>query len=206
MTESAMQHARHARPVALLVVVSAVLAAVGLGAVLLVSIGGGAGGRTGPAPWSAPTDVEHRADLAGLTMLTKEGVVMHLHEHLTLTVDGKAVTVPAHIGIDTAADRYSPIHTHDTTGVVHVESPVRRTFRLGQVFTEWDVALGPGSVGGYRDGRDGARVAVYVDRERYSGDPRDIVLRERQDLDLVVTTDGSAPPAPTTPYAFPSNY
>jgi hypothetical protein len=207
MAESRTQAAEHVRrqPIAVAVVV-VLTAAIGAAALLLVSIGGGGGGRTSAPPWSAPTDVEQRAEDAGLTMLTKEGVVMHLHEHLSITVDGKAVTVPAHIGIDTVADRYSPIHTHDTTGVVHVESPVRRTFRLGQVFTEWDVALGPGGVGGYHDGRDGVRVATFVDRRAVTGDPRDIALGERQDIDLVVTTDGSAPVAPTKAYAFPANY
>jgi hypothetical protein len=207
MTESGTR--TDARPVGrrgAIGVVVALVAVCGAAAVLLVAIGGGGGGRTTPPPWAAPTDVEHRAEVAGLTMLTEEGVVMHLHEHLSVTVDGRRVTVPAHIGIDTVADRYSPIHTHDTTGIVHVESAVPRTFLLGQVFTEWDVELGPGSVGGYHDGRDGAQVAVFVDRERYRGDPRDVVLAERQDIDLVVTTDGSVPPAPTKPYPFPSNY
>jgi len=191
--------------VVLLVAVGVLVAATGTAAVLLVTAGGG-GGRTDAPPWAAPPDVEHRAEVAGLAMLTEEGLVLHLHEHLSLTVAGKAVTVPAHIGIDTAADMYSPIHTHDTTGIVHVESPVPATFRLGQVFTEWDVALGPGRVGGYRDGLDGVRVAVFVDRKAVGGDPRSIVLRERQYIDLVVTTDGSAPTAPTEAFAFPANY
>ena len=190
------------RGTALLVAV----AASGLAAVVLVSVADGGGGRTTPPPWAAPADAEHRAEVAGLTMLTEEGVVMHLHEHLSITVDGAAQTVPAHIGIDTAADRFAPIHTHDTTGIIHVESPVRTTFRLGQVFTEWDVALGPGSVGGYHEGRDGTRVAVFVDEQPYTADPRALVLRERQDIDLVVTTDGSTPAAPSTPYPFPANY
>jgi len=113
--------------------------------------------------------------------------------------------VPSHLGIDEAAGRISPIHTHDRTGIVHVESAVEATFRLGQVFTEWDVALGDGRVGGYRDGRDGVRVGMFVDGRAFRGDPRGIVLQERQDLDLVVTTDGSTPRPPAA-FRFPANY
>lgn len=177
----------------------------GLTAVALLTASGSVPGRSIPPPWPAPADVEQRVQAAGLTMLPEEGTVLHLHEHLSISIDGRAVTVPAHLGIDEAADRISPIHTHDRTGILHVESPVRRTFRLGQLFTEWDVALAAGRVGGYRDGRDGVRVAMFVDRRPYAGDPRGIVLRERQDLDVVVTTDGSDP-APPAAFAFPSNY
>jgi hypothetical protein len=165
-----------------------------------------AAGRTSAPPWAAPTDVEARVKAAGLTMLTAEGTALHIHQHLTVTVDGTAEQVPADIGIDEQAQRLSAIHTHDTSGIVHVESPVTATFRLGQVFAEWDVALGKGQVGGYRDGRNGARVALFVDRKPYAGDPAKLALAAHQDIDFVVTTDGSTPKAPTTAFAFPAGY
>jgi hypothetical protein len=31
-----------------------------------------------------------------------------------------------------------PLHTHDTTGKLHVESPVERDFTLGDFFTVWE--------------------------------------------------------------------
>jgi hypothetical protein len=202
---------RRRRLVAALVVVAVVLVAVGVTAgVLLSGRAAGAGtaiaGRTSPPPWAAPVDVQQRARAAGLEMLTAEGEVLHIHEHLSVTVDGKPVQVPPLLGIDEAAKRISPIHTHDATGIIHVESPVVKTFRLGQVFAEWDVALGRGRVGVYRDGQDGDRVAVFVDRTAYTGDPARIVLGKRQDIDVVVTTDGSTPPAPRTAFSFPPGY
>lgn len=210
--ETARRTGRRRRLIALLIGVAVVLVAVGVtAAVLLTSRGGGAAeahvaGRTSAPPWAAPQDVEARAKAAGLSMLTAEGEALHIHEHLTITVDGKRIGVPALLGIDEAAQRISPIHTHDTSGIIHVESPVVTTFRLGQVFTEWDVALGRGRVGGYQDGKDGARVALFVDRKPVTGDPADVVLGKRQDIDFVVTTDGSAPKAPTTAFAFPAGY
>jgi len=209
--ETARRTSRRRRLIGLLIGVAVVLVAAGVtAAVLLSSRGSGAAedvaGRTSAPPWPAPQDVEQRAKAAGLSMLTAEGEALHIHEHLTITVDGKRVGVPALLGIDEAAQRISPIHTHDRTGIIHVESPVVTTFRLGQVFTEWDVALGRGRVGGFQDGKDGDRVAVFVNRKPVTGDPADVVLGKRQDIDFVVTTDGSAPKAPTTAFAFPAGY
>lgn len=159
-------------------------------------------GRTTPPPWSAPTDVEARVRAAGLTMLTSEGTALHIHQHLTVTVDGRAITVPADIGIDESAQELSAIHTHDTSGVIHVESPEVRTFYLGQVFTEWNVRLARGEVGPYRNGTDGVRLAIFVNQHLYTGDPTKLALTPHEDIDIVVT-HGSAPAPPST-FSWPS--
>lgn len=163
-------------------------------------------GRTTPPPWPAPADVEQRVHDAGLDMLSEEGTALHIHQHLTVTVDGKAVTVPALLGIDEAAEQISPIHTHDTSGIIHVESPVEKTFHLSQVFAEWDVRLAKGTVGSYRAGHDGVREAVFVNQKPYAGDPGAIVLRSHEDIDFVITTDGATPEAPTKAFTFPAGY
>jgi hypothetical protein len=164
-----------------------------------------AAGRTTAAPWALPSDVETAVHSAGLTMLTAEGTALHIHQHLSITVDGKAITVPAELGIDEPAQQLSALHTHDTTGILHVESPVQRTFHLDQAFAEWDVRLAKGAVGPYVNGKDGTKLAVFVDRKPYTGDPRDIVLKEHEDIDFVVTTDGSTPKAPAA-FSWPSGY
>jgi hypothetical protein len=162
-------------------------------------------GRTSPPPWPAPSDVAARVKAAGLSLLTEEGSALHTHQHLTITVDGKSVAVPAEIGIDVAHRGISAIHTHDPSGIIHVESPTVRTFRLGQVFTEWDVRLGQGAIGPYVDGQDGAKVAVFVAGERVTADPRRIALTEHEDIAVVVTHGGAAPAAPPA-FAWPAGY
>jgi hypothetical protein len=164
-----------------------------------------AAGRTTAAPWAAPADAEAAVRAAGLSMLTAEGTALHIHQHLSILVDGKPVTVPADIGVDAAAQRLSALHTHDTSGILHIESPSRRTFLLDQAFAEWDVRLGKGEIGPYVDGKDGTRVAVFVDGKLHAGDPRDIVLTGHQDIDVVVTTDGTTPKAPAA-FTWPSGY
>ena len=163
-----------------------------------------ASGRQTPPPWPAPSDPSARAKAAGLTMLKSEGTVEHIHSHLSVTVYGKPVQVPALIGIDEQAASISPLHTHDETGIVHVESPVKATFTLGQVFTEWDVALAPGRIGSYSTA-SGDTVTTFVGGKPNTGDPAAITLADHEDIDIVVTRAGekATPPAPFT---WPAGY
>jgi hypothetical protein len=163
-----------------------------------------ASGADSPAPWKAPADPSARAKAAGLTMLSAEGTVEHIHSHLTVTVEGKPVTVPALLGIDEANASISPLHTHDTSGIVHIESPVKTTFTLGQVFTEWDVALATGKIGSY-SAASGDTVTTFVDGKPVSGDPAAIALANHEDIDIVVTTSGEKATAPAA-FTWPSGY
>ncbi|WP_306322175.1 MULTISPECIES: hypothetical protein [unclassified Streptomyces] len=128
-----------------------------------------------PAPasddWAAPTDVEAGVRAAGLEMLDSEKLTMHIHPHLTVYADGDRVTVPADLGIDRSGEkpRYSPLHTHDTSGTVHVESATWQDFTLGQLFAEWGVR---------------PQCLAEVDGLPVAGDPARIVFRDRQEITL----------------------
>ena len=91
------------------------------------------GGYTTP-PWPAPTDPSAAVHAAGLPMLGREGNVEHIHAHLDVLVDGQTIPVPADIGIDVHRRTISPLHTHDGSGVLHIESPVKRQFSLVSSF------------------------------------------------------------------------
>ncbi len=95
----------------------------------------------------APGDQELLGNLktAGLDALTAEGTVLHIHQHLDIIINGQAVPVPAEIGIGSSF--ISPIHTHDTSGVLHVESPVVKDFKLSQFFQEWGVDFNNNCIG-----------------------------------------------------------
>ncbi|WP_426518394.1 hypothetical protein ACPPVQ_02750 [Diaminobutyricibacter sp. McL0618] len=163
-----------------------------------------ASGVDSAPPWNAPADPSARAKAAGLTMLSAEGTVEHIHSHLTVAVDGKAVTVPALLGIDEANASISPLHTHDTSGIVHIESPVKATFTLGQVFTEWDVALAAGKIGSY-SAASGDTVTTFVDGKPVTGDPAAITLANHEDIDIVVTKAGETATAPAA-FTWPAGY
>jgi hypothetical protein len=89
-----------------------------------------------------------------------EGTAVHIHQHLELYVDGRKVPVPAGIGINPAVG-FAPLHTHDASGVIDVESPTVRTYTLGQFFAVWGVRFTPSCLGGYCAAGD-RRLRVYV--------------------------------------------
>ena len=98
-----------------------------------------------------------------------EGTAVHIHQHLDLYVDGRKVLVPAGIGIDPAVG-YAPLHTHDPSGVIHVESPTVRTYTLGEFFAVWGVRITPSCLGGYCAG-GGRQLRLFVDGRAVPGRP-----------------------------------
>jgi hypothetical protein len=118
--------------------------------------------QTGPPPWGANTaDLAARLRAIGLPPLAPmEGTAVHIHQHLDLFVDGRPVTVPALIGIDPSVG-FAPLHTHDASGVIHVESPTVRSYTLGQFFAVWGVRFTPSCLGGDCAG-GGRQLKVWV--------------------------------------------
>lgn len=155
-----------------------------------------ASGVTAAPPWPAPADAAARAKAAGLEVAGMEGAALHTHQHLSVSVDGKPVAVPANIGVDVQRGGMSALHTHDTSGIVHVESAKVQPFTLGQLFTEWNVALRDGQVGGYVDGKNGRHVAVFVNGIRISGALPNLELQDQQDIAIVITQAAKKPAAP----------
>lgn len=89
---------------------------------------------------SAPTDsLAPVVDNIGCS--ANEGEVLHYHVHVSIYINGKAVTIPAQVGIPQTNDPNTAcfywMHTHDTSGVVHIEAPVQHDFMLGNFFHIW---------------------------------------------------------------------
>jgi hypothetical protein len=162
-----------------------------------------AGLQTGPAPWGANTaDLAERLRAIGIPALSPmEGTAVHIHQHLDLYVDGRKVLVPAGIGIDPAVG-YAPLHTHDPSGVIHVESPTVRTYTLGEFFAVWGVRITPSCLGGYCAG-GGRQLRLFVDGRADRGDPTTLALAPHQELVVAFGTAAQLPsPIPST-YQFP---
>lgn len=77
-------------------------------------------------------------------------LVIHMHVTLRIVINGEQVAIPKYIGMDPSLyhthelDKYGiknprtyPLHTHDFSGVIHIESTEIRTFTLGQFFDVW---------------------------------------------------------------------
>jgi hypothetical protein len=158
----------------------------------------GATGRTTNPPWTAPTDVSAAVAAAGLPMLGEEGSALHIHAHLDVYANGSPVQVPSDIGVDDANQKISPLHTHDTTGVIHIESPDKNaTFTLGQFFTEWQVSLGTDHMGGLATDAT-HHLTVYVNGTARTGDPASVVLAGHDEIALIYGN----PPQSGIPHSY----
>jgi hypothetical protein len=158
-----------------------------------------AGLQIGPAPWNPGLDtLPDRLKPVGVNALTNEGEVLHIHQHLDIYVNGKHEVVPQGIGIYDG-QFLTELHTHDASGIMHVESPVAKNFDLGQFFGVWGVRLNTDCVGGYC--REVTPWTMYVNGQAYQGDPAALVLKEHQEIVIVV---GTPPKKIPSTYKFPA--
>ena len=164
-----------------------------------------------PIPSAAPlTGTSTKATgqkVDGIGCDTSEQTLFHIHAHLTIFVNGSPRQVPAGIGIPGAKAQNTAqgpfigsgtcfywLHTHAADGIVHIESPVQRTYTLGNFFDEWGQPLGPGQVGPVK----GHVTAIY-NGHLYEGNPRDIPLTKHAQIQLEVGTPLVAPESITWP-------
>jgi hypothetical protein len=153
--------------------------------------------QRGAAPWnSGSAALSERLAPARLHALTMEGAVVHTHEHLDLYVNGKKVGVPALVGIDPVGNFLTELHTHDTTGIIHLESPAQTSFTLGQFFCEWGVKLTSNCLGRYR-----GTLSWWVNGTRMHGDPAQLVLEPHQEI---VIAAGRPPAEIPSSFGFPA--
>ena len=168
--------------------------------------------------WPAPPNPMALAGQGGLEPTEKEYLTTHTHAHLDVFVDGQDVEVPSGIGIDieaptgidiqptddgTATDYQvtlceaaclSPLHTHDPSGIIHTESSKadQDPYTLGQFFTEWGVRLDNSCVGEFCT--SSTSIDVYLNGEKYDGNPADIKLESHLEIAIIIGTPPSVIP------------
>jgi len=68
---------------------------------------------------------------------TMEQAVFHIHAHMDIIINGQYFAIPAQTGI--IPDKcFFWLHTHDESGIIHIESPVNREFTVVQFFDIWN--------------------------------------------------------------------
>lgn len=107
------------------------------------------------------------------------------------------LAIPERIGLVSGCTY--DLHTHDATGIIHVESPAYKRFTLGQLFAVWGQPLTYSNVAGIT----GMPVKIYVndgsDLREHTGDPGDIELTSRRSITIVVGTPVATIPSYTWP-------
>jgi hypothetical protein len=148
------------------------------------------------APLCANADIPQGESVAGIRCDKMEGTAYHIHSHLAINDHGRALAIPDSIGRPIFGQCFYWLHTHTPDGIIHIESPVVRSFTLGQFFAVWGEPLTRTRASDAKL-RAGEKMTVWLNGSRYAGDPRTIPLAQHTDI----TIDVGAPapkPAPFT--------
>ncbi len=141
-------------------------------------------------------------EVDGIPCETNEAVQLHIHSQLAIFVHGVLVQVPEAIGIVPIPPNSGClywIHTHDASGVIHVEAgsvgaPNGGPYTLGMFFDIWGETLSRTQIGPYK-----GPVTAFVNSEPYDGDLRAIPLRSHQRIVLEVGKPVVPPPVYLVP-------
>lgn len=149
------------------------------------------------------------------SMYDQGTITYHVHAFLGIIVNGNELALPDGIGmknpgpdvkgfVNTATCFYY-IHTHDASGMIHIESPSKAAkntsiYTLANVFSIWGISVTSRNVGPY-----GGTVRTYVatvplkqlvasNYTQFSGDPHAINLYSHEAIWLEVGPTFVTPP------------
>lgn len=152
------------------------------GGIIVLAVGlmiwGSSAQQTEAGNW-ADTDV---ACLAG----GHQNALQHIHADLNVFIDGEEQPIPANTGI--SSDCMAEVHTHDSTGEIHVETARDQLdLTLEDFFAVWDRSFA-------RDGY-GRKVIVNgeeIDGSSYEFSDGDVIeVRFESSTSSATTTDNS---------------
>jgi hypothetical protein len=150
----------------------------------------GPGLQTSKPPWAPEYQhLAQRLHQIGIPPGGKE--TFHIHALLHIYVNGVLSPLPANIGLDAAKGLESSLHTHDSTGIIHMEAPHPYRFTLGDFFSVWGVKLGPAQVGGLT-GYGGDHLHFYLNGKPLT-DPAALVLQRGDSVVIGYGADSSFP-------------
>ena len=128
--------------------------------------------------------------IAGIQCERQEYGDFHIHAHLDVFIDGAARTVPAMIGILPAQKCLYWMHTHDESGIVHIEAPKKRAFTLAQFFELWKT-----TAAGAPERKDAPK--IFVNGKRVNKRLDQIELEDHMEIAVVYGKE---------PASIPSSY
>lgn len=126
-----------------------------------------------------------------------EQTVYHIHAHVSIYINGSLSPVPSQVGIASDGSCYYWLHTHDTTGVIHIESPTQKNYTLGNFFDEWSGNFS--SLGYPTQLASASGWTVWVNGKPYTGDFHNIQLTAHELITLAYNSPGVKP---DTTYAW----
>ena len=133
-----------------------------------------------------------------------EQLAVHYHAHLTIMYRGTPVSIPANTGILSSQNCFYWMHTHTTSGIIHIEAPkdsANRGFTVGDFFQIWNQPLSKKKVATFSVGK-GDVLKMWVDGKPYTGDPTKIVLKSHTQVVIEIGPPFTDPP-PTFDWTSP---
>jgi hypothetical protein len=130
----------------------------------------------------------------GITCGPTEQLAYHIHAHLLVYVNGQPRALPGGIGIpgsQVVPSAQGPVaaggqciywlHSHAPDGIIHIESPTKRIYTLGNFFDEWHQPLSSTQVAGAK-----GKVTATVNGKPWTKDPHSIPLNPHAVIQLSV--------------------
>jgi len=111
-----------------------------------------------------------------LTCTTDMATQFHIHPHLEIFINGQKQEIPANIGVRPTC--MNSLHTHDNSGVIHIESPEKRDFNLADFFAVWEKTYNKEQILDFKVDAD------HVIRQTVNG-------KEVQDYENLILRDGN---------------
>lgn len=120
----------------------------------------------------------------GIQCGAMEQLGYHIHTHLDIFVNSHQITVPSLIGITDSCFYW--LHTHDQSGIIHIESPVKKEFTLGQFIDIWGKKYYAGQIFSNTI-TDNKKLTTYINGDilRNGTDLKDIVFHPHDEIAII---------------------
>ncbi len=120
-----------------------------------------------------------------------EQSAVHFHVHVTIYINGKRTPIPADVGIAPDGSCSYWLHTHDESGVIHIETPAGVAVTLGNFLDIWEQQF---RQSGYPNQfSNAAGWQVYIDGKPFPGDLHAIALHSHLLITLAYNSPGAKP-------------
>ncbi len=118
-----------------------------------------------------------------------EQLAFHIHAHLSMYINGQSIPLPALIGITNTCFYW--VHTHDTSGIIHIESPIQAKFTLGTFLQLWREQFSQLQYQNQLSSTEGWK--VYIDGKPFNGDFNKIELKAHELITLAYNSPNIKP-------------
>jgi hypothetical protein len=133
--------------------------------------------------------VNNNPVIDGIECARAEQFAFHIHTKFNITVNNESYPVPGGIGIIPNNCIYW-LHTHDDSGIIHVESPVKKGFTLGQFLRIWNNFNSSDTVvQNMTNNNINGTIAVYVNGTQINNNTnyRDLELKDQDEISLMIS-------------------